>query len=118
MVVRRRVPSIRIIAMAKVISGHVVAPGAADDALFRKGAGPARRDRAMDAMTDLKRSACRLSMENSPGFRALDAIPSHPNNEHPMFPSRREMGFPSAESAIKEIFLVPSTALTQAVCGS
>jgi CheY-like chemotaxis protein len=119
MVVRRWLPSIRVIAMARVISGNLVPPDVAADALFRKGTGPAHLIRAVNCLTDPKRSASRLSMENSLGFQVLEAIPSHPNIEQLTFQSRSIMGFPiPKEEQPGEMFLVPAIAPTPADCAS
>jgi hypothetical protein len=58
-------------------------------------------------------------MENSLGFQALDAIPSHPNIGQLTFPACREMGLPiSQKEPPGEIFLVPAIAPTPADCAS
>ncbi len=118
-VVRRWLPSIRVIAMAKAASGDLVPPGVAADVILRKDADPALLIRAVDAMTDPKRSACRLSLEDSFGFRVLEAIPSHPDLEQLAFPACREVGSPIVQKTLPgEIFLVPAIALAPAVLAS
>jgi CheY-like chemotaxis protein len=117
-VVRNWLPSIRVIAMAETTSGSFAA-GVAADVILRKGAGPAQLIRAVDAMTDPKRSACRLSMEDSFGFRFLEAIPTHPTIEQLAFPARREMASPAAQKERPgKIFLVPAIAPAAAVRAS
>jgi CheY-like chemotaxis protein len=119
MVVRQWLPSIRVIAMAKVISGDLVPPGVAADALLSKGASPACLIRAVDAMTHPDRSSCRLSMENSLGFQVLEAIPSHPDIERLTFPARRDPGFPiTHREQPGKIFVAPAIAPTQALRAS
>jgi CheY-like chemotaxis protein len=119
MVVRRWLPSIRVIAMAKTFSGHLVPPGVAADAIFPKSVNPARLIRAVDAMTQPKRPACRLSMEDSFGFQVLEAIPSHPNIKQLTFPACRTMESSISQKAQQGgIFLVPAPARTRAVCAS
>ena len=94
MAVRRWLQSIRAIAVARVSSGNLLAPGVAADALFRKGTGPARLIRAMDAMTQPKRSANRLRFKDSLGFQVLETIPSHPGIKQFMFPACRRLRLP------------------------
>ena len=118
-VVRSWLPSIRVIAMAKATLGNFIPPGVAADVILRKSAGPAQLVRAVDAMTDPKRPACRLSIEDSFGFRFLEAIPSHPAIEQLAFPTRREMASPIAQKArAGEIFLVPTIVPNPAVRAS
>ena len=81
MVVRRRFPSIRVIAMGGVFSGNRVPHGVAADALYQKGAGPVRLIEAVDTMTRPDRSTKRKSMEDQFGFQELETIPPHPGSE-------------------------------------
>jgi DNA-binding NtrC family response regulator len=81
MVVRRRFPSIRVIAMGGVFSGNHVPHGVAADALYQKGAGPVRLIDAVDAMTRPDRSTKRLSSEALFGLQMLEPIPCHPGSE-------------------------------------
>ena len=105
--------------MAKATLGNFIPPGVAADVILRKSAGPAQLVRAVDAMTDPKRPACRLSMEDSFGFRVLEAIPSHPDLEQLAFPACREVGSPIVQKTLPgEIFLVPAIALAPAVLAS
>lgn len=89
MVVRRWLPSIRVIAMATVSRGNRVPPGVAADAIFHKGADPVRLIKAVYSMTQAKRSTSRLGLANSFGFRVTEAIPAHPRSEQLAFPVRR-----------------------------
>jgi hypothetical protein len=58
-------------------------------------------------------------MEDSFGFRFLEAIPSHPAIEQLAFPTRREMASPIAQKArAGEIFLVPTIVPNPAVRAS
>ena len=115
-VVRHWLPSIRVIAMTKVFSDSVAPPRIAADALFQKGASAARLIKAVDTMTQPKRSDSRLSIENSLGFQIIEAIPSHPDIEQLAFPVRRTLAFsiPQKEQP-SGIFLVPAASRTQAV---
>ena len=116
-VVRRWLPSIRVIAMASAFSGDFVPPRVAADALFRKGAGPARLIRAVDAMTQPTHSDSRLSMEDSFGFQVVEAIPSHPAIEQLAFPACGRMEFPLPQKEHPGgIFQVPAVTRTRAVC--
>ena len=115
-VVRRWLPSIRVIAMAKSFSGNLLSHGVAADALVRKGASPVPLIRAVNAMTNPKRSACRLSMSDSFGFRVLEPIPSHPEIQQLRFPASPAKALPFTEKEQpEEIFPVPAVAPTHAV---
>ena len=50
--VLERLPDCRVIAVAQVLSGNLVLPGASAEALFFKGVNPARLFRAIEAMMD------------------------------------------------------------------
>jgi DNA-binding NtrC family response regulator len=76
--VRRRFPSIRVIAMGKNLSSHRVPHGVAADALYQKGAGPVRLIKTVEAMMQTERLAVRPSMDNLFGFRVFEEIPPHP----------------------------------------
>jgi DNA-binding NarL/FixJ family response regulator len=69
--VRRRFPSIRVIAMSKDLSGHRVPRGIAADALYQKGAGPVRLIKTVEAMIQTKRHAVL-------GVQSLKEIPPRP----------------------------------------
>jgi DNA-binding NtrC family response regulator len=119
MVVRRWLPSIRAIAMARVFSGNRVPPGVAADALVQKSAGPARLIKTVDAITQPRRSNCRLSMENSHGFQVLEEIPSHPDIEQLTFPAPRAMEIPAPHTEHQgRMFLVPTVTPDKVVCFS
>jgi CheY-like chemotaxis protein len=92
-VVRRWFPSIRVIAMGGAFSGNRVPPGVPADAFYRKGGGPDRLIEAVDALTQPKRSDCRLSMENLFGFQVFEAIPSSPGAERSTYPAPRRIVF-------------------------
>jgi DNA-binding NtrC family response regulator len=116
-VVRRWLPSIRVIAMASAFSGDLASPRVAADALFRKGASPSRLIRAVDAMTQPTRSGSRLSLDDSFGFQVLEAIPSHPAIEQLAFPVCCKMEFPLFQKVHPgEIYLAPAMPRTQAAC--
>jgi DNA-binding NarL/FixJ family response regulator len=85
--VRRRFPSIRVIAMGKNLSSHRVPHGVAADALYQKGAGPVRLIKTVEAMMQTKGLAVRPSMDNLFGFRVFEAIPPHPTAEGMPFPA-------------------------------
>ncbi len=93
-VVRRWFPSIRVLAMGGAFSGNRVPAGVAADAFYQKGAGPARLIEQVDAMTQPKRSARRLSMESLFGFQVYEAIPSRPGTEPLPFPANPTLVFP------------------------
>src|SRR5450631_212878 len=93
-VVRRWFPSIRVIAMGGAFSGNRVQPGVAADAFYQKGTGPDRLIERVNAMTEPKRSASRLSTESLFGFRIFEAIPAHPGAEPLKFPANRTLVFP------------------------
>jgi len=119
MVVRRWLPSIRVIALSDLDSGNLVPPGVVADALLRKAASPAGLIRTVAAMIHPNHSTCRLSMENSLGFRVLEAIPPHPNIEQLTFPARREMSFPLSRTERRgKMFLVQAIDPTQTVRAS
>jgi CheY-like chemotaxis protein len=114
-VVRRWLPSIRVIAMARTFPRNLPAHEVAADALVRKSAGPARLIRAVDAMTHPKRSNSRLSIRDSFGFQVLETIPSHPAIQQLRFPASRTMEFPVPQNEQPgETFFVPAVAPAQA----
>jgi CheY-like chemotaxis protein len=79
--VRRRFPSIRVVAMSGGFSGNCVPPGVAADVFCQKGTGPALLIESVDAMTRPGRPTKRLSMENLFGFQIYETIPPHPGAE-------------------------------------
>ena len=117
MVLRRWFPSIRVIAMGGAFSGNCVQPGVAADAFYQKGAGPVRLIEQVEAMTQAKRSACRLSMEKLFGFQVFEAIPSHPGAELLRFPANRTLAFPIPQKEQPGEFIpFAKVALTREVC--
>jgi len=115
MVVRRWLPSIRVIAMASTFPRNLLSHGIAADALVRKGAYPIRLIRSVDAMTQPKRSACRLSMKDSFGFQVLETIPPHPDIQQLRFPTSRTTEFPVPPKEHPEkLLLAPAVAPTPA----
>jgi DNA-binding NarL/FixJ family response regulator len=85
--VRRRFPSVRVIAMGGAFSGDGVPDGIPADALYQKGAGPIRLIGFVSTMLETNRFATRLSMDNLFGFRVFEAIPPHPTAEGMPFPA-------------------------------
>jgi len=81
LIVRRRFPSVRVIARGQDFSGNKVPHGVAADAYYQKGTGPVRLIKAVEAMIQTKRLAFRLSMDNLFGFRVFEEIPPHPSAE-------------------------------------
>jgi CheY-like chemotaxis protein len=79
--VRRRFPSIRVVAMSGGSSSNCVSPGVAADVFCQKGTGPALLIESVDAMTGPERPTKRLSMEDLFGFRVYETIPPHPGSE-------------------------------------
>jgi CheY-like chemotaxis protein len=87
-IVRRRFPSVRVIAMGGAFSGDGVPDGIAADALYQKGAGPIRLIGFVSTMLETKRFATRLSMDNLCGFRVcFETIPPHPTTGAMPFPA-------------------------------
>jgi CheY-like chemotaxis protein len=93
LVVRRWFPSIRVIAIGEALSSNRVPLGVAADAVYQKCPDPTLLIDFVDAMTQTKRPAIRLSMDDLFGFRVFEAIPSHPGSE-PKFPANRAIVFP------------------------
>jgi len=91
LIVRRRYPSIRVIAMGKDLSGHRVPNGVAADALYQKGEGPVRLIKIVEAMIATKRPNRRLSMDDLFGFKVFEVIPPHPGAEVLKFPANRKL---------------------------
>ena len=117
LVVRRWFPSIRVIAIGEGLSSNRVPSGVAADAVYQKGAGPTRLIELVDAMTQPKRPAIRLSMEDLFGFRVFEAIPSHPDSEILMFPANRTIVFPSLQKEQPgELISFAGVPQTQEVC--
>jgi CheY-like chemotaxis protein len=79
--VRRRFPSIRVVAMSGGFSGNCVPPGVAADVFYQKGARPALLIESVDAMTRPERPTKRLSMADLFGFQVYEAIPPRPGSE-------------------------------------
>jgi CheY-like chemotaxis protein len=79
--VRRRFPSIRVVAMSGGFSGNCVPPGVAADVFYQKGTGPALLIESVDAVTRPERPTKRLSMEDLFGFQVYETIPPHPGSE-------------------------------------
>jgi CheY-like chemotaxis protein len=94
LVVRRWFPSIRVIAIGEALSSNRVPPGVAADAAYQKCPNPTLLIEFVDEMTQTKRPAIRLSMEDLFGFRVFEAIPSHPGSELLKFPANRAIVFP------------------------
>jgi len=93
--VRRRFPSICVIAMGKDLSGHRVPNGVAADAVYQKGEGPICLIKIVEAMIGKKRPTCRLSMDDLFGFKVFELIPTHPGTEAWAFPADRKLISPT-----------------------
>ena len=79
--VRRRFPSIRVVAMSGGFSGNCVPPGVAADVFYQKGTRPALLIESVDAMTRPERPTKRLSTGDLFGFQVYETIPPHPGSE-------------------------------------
>jgi CheY-like chemotaxis protein len=79
--VRRKFPSIRVVAMSGAYSGGRVPSGIAADALYEKGSSLHLLTQVVDAMTKPGRSTIRLATEDLFGFQVFENIPSHPSAE-------------------------------------
>ena len=79
--VRRKFPSIRVVAMSRAYSGRRVPPGIAADAFYEKGSSLHLLTQVVDAMTQPGRSTIRLATEDLFGFQVFENIPSHPGAE-------------------------------------
>jgi DNA-binding NarL/FixJ family response regulator len=99
LIVRRRFPSIRVIAMGKDLSGHRVPNGVAADALYQKGEGPVRLIKIVETLTRSKRPTSRLSMDDLFGFKVFETIPPHPGAEVLTYPANRTLIFPTPKHA-------------------
>jgi len=114
LVVRRWFPSIRVIAIGEAFSNDRVPTGVVADAFFLKSAGPAPLVESTNAMTQSKRPAIRLSMEDLFGFRVFEAIPSHPGSNLSRFPANRTIVFPiPQEEQRRELILHAGALRTQ-----
>lgn len=81
--VRRKFPSIRVVAMSGAHTGRRVPPGIAADAFYEKGSSLHLLTQIVNAMTQPGRSTIRLSTEDLFGFQVFENIPSHPSAERP-----------------------------------
>jgi DNA-binding NtrC family response regulator len=79
--VRRKFPSIRVVAMSGAYSGRRVPAGIAADAFYEKGSSLHLLTQIVDAMTKPGRSTIRLATEDLFGFQVFENIPSHPSAE-------------------------------------
>jgi len=81
--VRRKFPSVRVVAMSGAHTGRRVPPGFAADAFYEKGSSLHLLTQVVNAMTQPGRSTIRLSTEDLFGFQVFENIPSHPSAERP-----------------------------------
>jgi len=79
--VRRKFPSIRVVAMSGAYSGRRVPAGIVADAFYEKGSRLDLLTRVVDAMAGPGRSTIRLATEDLFGFQVFENIPSHPSAE-------------------------------------
>ncbi len=79
--VRRKFPSIRVIAMSGAFSESLVPPGIAADAFYEKDSSLHLLTQVVDAMTQPGRSTVRLATNDLFGFQVFENIPSHPGAE-------------------------------------
>jgi CheY-like chemotaxis protein len=93
--VRRRFPSICVIAMGKDLIGHRVPNGVAADAVYQKGEGPVCLVKIVEAMIGTKRPTRRLSMDDLFGFKVFEVIPPHPSAEALRLPANRKLISPT-----------------------
>ena len=103
--VRHWFPSIRVIAIGEALSSYRVPSGVAADTVYQKCPDPTLLIELVDAMTQTKRPAIRLSMEDLFGFRVFEAIPSHPVSEPLKFPANRSIAFPVLPKEQKREFI-------------
>src|SRR5580700_3743806 len=91
--VRRKFPSIRVVAMSGAFSGRRVPAGIAADAFYEKGSSLHLLAQIVDAMTKPGRSTIRLATEDLFGFQVFENIPSHPSAEGTATSIRRSIAF-------------------------
>lgn len=101
--VRRKFPSIRVVAMSNAHPGRRVPTGIAADAFYEKGSSLHLLTRLMDAMTQPGRSTVRLAAEDLFGFQVFENIPPHPAAEKPAESTGRSIVFllPPAARRVK-----------------
>jgi DNA-binding NtrC family response regulator len=91
--VRRKFPSIRVVAMSGAYSGRRVPAGITADAFYEKGSNLHLLTQVVDAMTRPGRSTIRLATEGLFGFQVFENIPSHPSAERPATSTERSIVF-------------------------
>jgi CheY-like chemotaxis protein len=79
--VRRKFPSIRVVAMSGAFSESFIPPGIAADAFYEKDSSLHLLTQVVDAMTHPGRSTIRLATNDLFGFQVYENIPSHPGAE-------------------------------------
>jgi CheY-like chemotaxis protein len=80
-IVRRKFPSIRVVAMSGAFSESLMPPGIAADAFYEKDSSLHLLTQVVDAMTQPGRSTNRLATNDLFGFQVFENIPSHPGAE-------------------------------------
>jgi CheY-like chemotaxis protein len=80
-VVRRKFPSIRVVAMSGAFSESFMPPGIAADAFYEKDSSLHLLTQVVDAMTHPGRSTIRLATNDLFGFQVFENIPPHPGAE-------------------------------------
>src|ERR1700685_1331568 len=80
-IVRRKFPSIRVIAMSGAFSESFIPPGIAADAFYEKDSSLHLLTQVVYAMTQPDRSTIRLATNDLFGFQVFENIPSHPGVE-------------------------------------
>ena len=111
LVVRRWFPSIRVIAMGGAFADNRVPPGVAADAIWHKNEGPVCLIEQVEAMTQAKRPASRLSMEKLFGFKVFEAIPSRSDAAPLTFPLDPTIAFPIFQNAKAKNFIPDAEAI-------
>ena len=102
--VRRKFPSVRVVAMSGALSEGLMPPGIAADAFYEKDSSLHLLTQIVDSMTQPDRSTVRLATNDLFGFQVFENIPSHPGVE----PSTT-----STENSIAFLFPPPVRRLEQ-----
>jgi DNA-binding NarL/FixJ family response regulator len=105
LVVRRWFPSIRVIVMGAAFADNQVPPGVAADAIWHKDDGLDCLIAQVEAMTQPKRSASRLSLEKLFGFTVFEVIPSRSDAAPLTFPPDPTIVFPILQNGQTKEFI-------------
>ena len=91
--VRRKFPSVRVVAMSGAPTVRRMPAGIAADAFYEKGASLHLLTQMVDAMRQPGRSTVRLATGDLFGFQVFEKIPSHPTAETPATPAGPSVAF-------------------------